>query len=233
MTYAARSYRLLIVDDDAFDRRLYSKLLVRQGCDAREITHTADGASGLEKLRSQTFDCVLLDFNLPDMNGLEFLAKAAAADGDLPCAVVLVTGHGNEAVAVQAMKRGAQDYLVKDQVNDNTLWRAMTQAVTQIELRQRLAGSLRDLTAANLALEQEVATRKAAEADLRAAKEVAEQANQAKTRFVANGDTRAANAAQRHSRLRPTAAPGGGTFYPAGHPCRGHHARRGAPARDD
>ncbi len=185
MTYAARSYRLLIVDDDAFDRRLYSKLLVRQGCDAREITHTADGASGLEKLRSQTFDCVLLDFNLPDMNGLEFLAKAAGADGDLPCAVVLVTGHGNEAVAVQAMKQGAQDYLVKDQVNDNTLWRAMTQAVTQIELRQRLAGSLRELTAANLALEQEVATRKAAEADLRAAKEVAEQANQAKTRFVA------------------------------------------------
>ena len=57
--------------------------------------------------------------------------------------------------------------------------------MTQTELRQRLAGSLRELTAANAALEQEVAIRKAAEAELRAAKEAAEQANQAKTRFVA------------------------------------------------
>ena len=57
--------------------------------------------------------------------------------------------------------------------------------MTQTELRQRLARSLRDLTAANVALEQEVVIRKAAEAELRAAKEAAEQADQAKTRFVA------------------------------------------------
>ena len=179
-----RSYRLLIVDDDAVDRRLYSKLLVQLGPDTCEIQQAVDGAAGLAALRTHKFDCVLLDFKLPDMTGLEFLT-VAAVDGELPCAVVLITGQGNESIAVQAMKRGVRDYLVKDQVNATSLWRTMTQAVTQTELQQRLAASLADLTAANLALEQEVATRKAAEAELRAAKDVAEHANQAKTRFVA------------------------------------------------
>jgi signal transduction histidine kinase len=179
-----RDYRLLVVDDDAVDRRLYGKLLAQLGPDTCDVRQAADGAAGLAALRAGTFDCVLLDFKLPDMTGLEFLA-AAVVDGELPCAVVLITGQGNEAIAVQAMKRGVRDYLVKDQVNAASLWRTMTQAVTQTELQQRLASSLRDLTAANLALEQEATIRKAAEAEMRTAKEAAEQANQAKTRFVA------------------------------------------------
>ena len=179
-----RGYRLLVVDDDPTDRALYSRLLAR-GPDAVTDLHlAADGATGLAMLRAAPYDCVLLDFSLPDMTGLEFLEDASAGD-DGPCAVVLVTGHGNEAIAVQAMKRGAQDYLVKEQVNASSLWRAITGAVTQRTLRQRLAGSVRALTAANTALAQEIATRTAAEAALRHAKEIAEQANQAKTRFVA------------------------------------------------
>ena len=179
-----RDYRLLIVDDDAVDRRLYGRLLAQLGPDTCHIEQASDGASGLAALRAGKFDCVLLDFKLPDMTGLEFLT-AAVVDGELPCAVVLITGQGNEAIAVQAMKRGVRDYLVKDQVNATSLWRTMTQAVTQTELQQQLATSLRDLTAANLALEQEAATRKAAEAAMRVAKEAAEHANLAKTRFVA------------------------------------------------
>ena len=179
-----RDYRLLIVDDDAIDRRLYTKLLHELGPDTCHVQQAADGATGLAMLRADTFDCVLLDFRLPDMTGLEFL-NTVVVDGELPCAVVLVTGQGNEAVAVQAMKRGVQDYLVKDQVNAASLWRTMTQAVTKTELQQRLAGTLRDLTAANQALEQEATTRTAAEAAMRIAKEHAEQASQAKTRFVA------------------------------------------------
>jgi signal transduction histidine kinase len=179
-----RVYRLLIVDDDAVDRRLYCKSLERPGPDTCDIRQTADGVAGLAALRADQFDCLLLDFNLPDMTGLKFLT-AAAVDGELPCAVVLVTGQGNEAIAVEAMKRGVQDYLVKDQVSENSLWRAVTQAVTRAELKQRLASSLCDLTASNLALGQEIATRKAGEVELRAAKDAAEQGSQAKTRFVA------------------------------------------------
>jgi signal transduction histidine kinase len=179
-----REYRLLIIDDDAVDRRLYCKLLAQLGPDTCNVQQAADGVTGLAALRAGKFDCVLLDFRLPDMTGLEFLA-AAVVDDELPCAIVLITGQGNEAIAVQAMKCGVRDYLVKDQVNATSLWRTMTQAVTQTELQLRLACSLRDLTAANLALEQEAAIRKAAEDEMRTAKEAAEHANQAKTRFVA------------------------------------------------
>ena len=101
-------------------------------------------------MRTCAFDCVLLDFNLPGTDGLDFLS-AVAVDGELPSAVVLITGQGSDVIAVEAMKRGAQDYLVKDRVNASSLLRAVTQAVSQVELRRKLAGSLRDLTAANQA----------------------------------------------------------------------------------
>ena len=127
---------------------------------------------------------MLLDFSLPDMTGLEFLEDASAG-GDAPCAVVLVTGHGNEAVAVEAMKRGAQDYLVKDQVNASSLWRAITGAVTQTDLRQRLAGSVRDADRRERGAGAGDRDPHCSRGRTAHAKEIAEQANQAKTRFVA------------------------------------------------
>lgn len=184
MPHADRGYRLLIVDNDETDRRLYGWLLARQAPGQFDIHHAADGAAGLAALRATTFDCVLLDFSLPDVTGLEFLTDAVV-NGALPAAFVLITGHGNEAIAVDAMKLGVQDYLVKDHINEGRLWRAIVRAVSQRELRLRLAESKRALTAANASLEQEVAARKATERELRAAKEAAEQADQAKTRFVA------------------------------------------------
>jgi signal transduction histidine kinase len=184
MPHTDRNYRLLIVDDDETDRRLYGWLLERQAPGAFEIEQAPDGASGIAALRRAAFDCLLLDFSLPDVTGLEFLNEALV-DGELPCAVVLITGHGNEAIAVEAMKLGVQDYLVKDHVNEGRLWRAIARAVSQRELRQRLAQSMHELTAANATLEQEVAAHRQTEAALRAAKEAAELADQAKTRFVA------------------------------------------------
>jgi signal transduction histidine kinase len=179
-----RSYRLLIVDDDAVDRQLYCKLLTQIGANPIHIQQATTGAGGLAALRAEAFNCVMLDFGLPDMTGFEFLA-AAAVDGELPCALVIITGHGNEALAVEAMKRGAQDYLVKDQLNERILWHTLRQAVTKAELQRRLSVSLRVLTAVNLSLEREAVVRSAAEAASRSDKEAADQANQAKTRFVA------------------------------------------------
>jgi signal transduction histidine kinase/HPt (histidine-containing phosphotransfer) domain-containing protein len=184
MTSLERTYRLLIVDDDETDRRLYGWLLARQAPGAFEIEQARDGAEGITALRERNFDCLLLDFSLPDLTGLEFLVEAIV-DGELPCAVVLITGHGNEAIAVEAMKLGVQDYLVKDHVNEGRLWRAIVRAVSQRELRVRLARSMRALTQANATLEQEVDAHKQTEIELRTARDQAEQASQAKTRFVA------------------------------------------------
>jgi len=184
MAQAAREYRLLIVDDDETDRRLYGWLLARQAPGAFVIEQAVDGAAGIAALRARTFDCVLLDFSLPDLTGLEFLADVMA-DGELPAAFVLITGHGNEALAVDAMKLGVRDYLVKDHVNEGRLWRAIVRAVSQRELHQHLTESRCALTAAIGGLEQEIASRVAAEGRLLAAMEAAAQADQARTRFAA------------------------------------------------
>src|ERR1019366_2596221 len=84
-----------------------------------------------------------------------------------------------------AMKLGVQDYLVKDHVNEGRLWRAIVRAVSKRKLRQRLADSMHALTAANASLEQEVAAHEITEAELRAAKESAERAGRARSRFIA------------------------------------------------
>src|SRR5450432_295682 len=184
MPHTERTYRLLIIDDDETDRRLYGWLLARQAPGQFEIFQATDGTAGIAALREQMFDCVLLDFSLPDLTGLEFLAEVAVS-GELPAAFVLVTGHGNEAIAVDAMKLGVQDYLVKDHVNEGRLWRAIVRAVTQRELRQRLTDSIRALTVANAGMKQEAEARRAGEDALRAANDAAEQAERARIRIVA------------------------------------------------
>lgn len=71
------------------------------------------GRIGLELWQQHQPDAVLLDYRLPDLDGLEFLAKLQPFPQQ-PCfPVIMVTGQGNEAIAVQAMKAGAQDYLIK------------------------------------------------------------------------------------------------------------------------
>jgi len=175
MTQSNRVYRLLMVDDDELDRRHLVRLLELQAPGRCEIEHAVDGTSGLAAMSARNYDCVLLDYDLPDMSGLKFLGQAVES-GELPCVVVLVTGHGSEAIAIEAKNLGAQDYLVKDQLDQGSLWRAVKQAITERELHVRLAGTLADLTAANAALEAEACTRMTVENALRAAKEVAEQA---------------------------------------------------------
>lgn len=139
-----RNYHLLIVDDDDVDQRHYRTLLKQQTSAVCEVRQVRDGAAGLAALRAHKPDCVLLDFNLPDMTGLEFLTEAGA-EGELPCAFVLVTGQGSESIAVEAMKCGVEDYLVKGHIDTERLWRVITRAVIQTELRQQLAASQRDL----------------------------------------------------------------------------------------
>jgi signal transduction histidine kinase len=176
---------LLTVDDDMIVQRLYRTFLDQNAPGAFEIVQATSGETALAALRERKFDCILLDFDMPDMTGIEFMRRAADPDGEQPCAVICMTGTGNESIAVEAMKRGAQNYLLNDQMDADSLWRTITQAVTQTELRQRLASSTLDLRRANAALEQEVDIRKATESELRTAKENAEQASLAKTRFVA------------------------------------------------
>jgi len=142
--------KLLIVDDSEADRRLFRILIEESFGSKLEFWGEETGAKGLEICRAVAPDCILIDYKLPDMTGLDFIAQLRSAEApDSPAAVVMLTGLANEQVAVNAMKAGAQDYLVKDRMTSEGLRSAVQRATQKMELisqlkweRDRLTDSL-------------------------------------------------------------------------------------------
>ncbi|WP_189099944.1 EAL domain-containing protein [Deinococcus knuensis] len=134
--------RVLIVEDSEEDAWTYQHLL-RRAAPQVQCTVLGMGADAVEYLRRETPDCVLLDFNLPDMTGLEVLAEARPA-----CAVVMLTGVGDEQVAVLAMNAGAQDYVVKSTLSAAGLLRDLERAVEKYRLQRELTVSRERMQAA-------------------------------------------------------------------------------------
>ncbi len=125
---------ILIVEDDLVDRMACRRALA-QDSDYEFVLAEADtGREGLQLAHEHKPDCVLLDYHLPDLTGLEFLAELQNDVGEIPVPVMMLTGADNAAVAVEALKRGAHDYLVKD---TNRQYLELLPAVIQRVLRER------------------------------------------------------------------------------------------------
>jgi PAS domain S-box-containing protein len=114
MENTTKPYRILIVDDSPEDREMYRRLIARGREQDYLFWETESGEHGLQLYRSEQPDCVVLDYNLPDLSGLEILARLQAEHGGEPVPVIMLTGQGSERVAVQALKLGAQDYFIKN-----------------------------------------------------------------------------------------------------------------------
>jgi two-component sensor histidine kinase/CheY-like chemotaxis protein len=141
--------RLLIVDDSAGDRRLCRILLEEANDPSLEFLEAADGAEGLEACRTLSPDCVLIDYKLPDMTGLEFLEKLPGESQNDRFAIVMLTGKGSGEVAAAALKAGAHEYIMKDHLTAGALLLTIEKATTRRDLirslkaeRDRLAGLL-------------------------------------------------------------------------------------------
>lgn len=114
--------RLLVVDDDRIDR-LACKRALEKASDCQFVILEAEtGKQGLELARSQQPDCILLDHHLPDFNGLEFLAELTRDTGELPMPVIMLTASNHAMIAVEALKLGARDYVVKDPDRESLQW---------------------------------------------------------------------------------------------------------------
>ena len=100
--------RVLVVDDDRFMRGSLTD--AREGA-GHEVVACDSGASALEELNGDAFDAVVTDMKMPKMTGLEFLERARQLDAQLP--VIVITAHGTVETAVQAMKQGAFEYILK------------------------------------------------------------------------------------------------------------------------
>ena len=99
---------ILIIDDEKAIRKTLSEILSYEGY---KIDEAADGEEGIKKFSSTTYDVVLCDIKMPKIDGLEFLEKAKEINADVP--IIVISGHGNIETAVEAVKKGAFDYISK------------------------------------------------------------------------------------------------------------------------
>ena len=128
--------RVLIIDDDPADREIYKQSLNVEPGLRIEFAEANSAAEGIETARRWQPDCILLDYNLPDMDGLEVLPRLRASGQHL-FPVVMLTAYGGEALAVQAMKAGVMDYLPKRQAGE-WLFRTVNNAIQRFQLQRQI-----------------------------------------------------------------------------------------------
>ncbi|MEA5603899.1 PAS domain-containing protein [Nostoc sp. UHCC 0252] len=133
-----RSRIVLIVDDSPEDRELYRRYLLRDREYSYIFLEATLGQQGLELWQQHQPDAILLDYRLPDLDGLEFLAKLQPSIQQSCLPVIVITGQGNEAIAVQAMKAGAQDYIVKERITPERLQIAVNGTIETVQLHTQL-----------------------------------------------------------------------------------------------
>jgi phosphoserine phosphatase RsbU/P len=130
---------LLVVDDDPAFSRFVCQLLESLAGELRCRVTCADSAEAAEEeMRHNQFDLALVDYHLPRASGLDLLAKISSLPPAQQPAVVMLTGSGSESVAVAAMKRGAKDYLQKNEVDVPSLMRALQNALSQKRLADQV-----------------------------------------------------------------------------------------------
>lgn len=142
---------VLIIDDSAVDRATYQRYL-QQSTENYTVLEAELGVEGLDICQRCQPDVMLVDYRLPDLDGIDFLTELQTQINAPP--VIILTGQGNEAIAVEAMKAGAQDYLVKGYLTPEKLRIAVTSVLEKAELRVQLQRSEAERQQAEAALRQ-------------------------------------------------------------------------------
>jgi two-component system cell cycle sensor histidine kinase/response regulator CckA len=118
---------LLVVEDNPGDARLLREMVGEQGSLHTEVTHVESMSAAEEHLAQREVDVIVLDLGLPDAQGVDAVRRARAAAPRAP--LVVLTGQDDELLAAQALREGAQDYLVKGQIDSRGLLRALRYAI--------------------------------------------------------------------------------------------------------
>jgi DNA-binding NtrC family response regulator len=136
---------ILIIDDEKAIRKTLSEILSFEGY---KVDEAADGEEGIKKFKDKNFDLVLCDIKMPKLDGIEFLEKAGEINADIP--IIMISGHGNIETAVEAVKKGAYDYISKPPDLNRlliTIRNAMDKStlVTETKVLKRKASKVQDM----------------------------------------------------------------------------------------
>lgn len=128
--------QVLVIDDDAADRMAMRRHLTFAGA-AIDVQEADTGAGGIALLNARKFDCVFVDYRLPDMEGTALLQNFYDINTDqMPAPFVMLTGQGGEAVMAEALRWGAHDYIVKDNVTTAAVMISLAKAREIFDLKK-------------------------------------------------------------------------------------------------
>ncbi len=181
--------RILQIEDNPGDVRLIREMLK----DCKRLEHHFEEAGSLEegkkRLSKGDIDVVLLDLGLKESYGLDTLKELLSSEFKVPV-VIVMTVMDDEEMGISAVKQGAQDYLIKGQINSYLLGRSIQYALERNQAKEKLEEKVRertkDLILTLQSLKKEIQERKKTEQELQQAKEAAEKASSAKSQFMAN-----------------------------------------------
>ncbi len=164
--------KILIIDDSPVDRKMFIRFLERDPTVQYSFVEASTGASGIAKFEELAPDCILLDYHLNDATGLEVLESLEGVTSGRATGIVMLTGHGDEQIAVRALHTGAHEYVVKDNITEEGLVRTVQNAMEKAELHARV--------------ERQRCVIEARVEELELARRAAEDANRAKGEILAN-----------------------------------------------
>ena len=194
---------LLVVEDSPMYAEILQRLLPALGAEMRFAPKWVDTAEkAVEEVAKTNYALVLLDYKLPGADGMSVLAHIRSLPVQRQPAVIMLTGMGNEAIAVEAMKRGAKDYLSKDCLDVPSLVRAITSALERKRLEEQVARYTEELREKNAQVE----------ADLNMAREIQEAFLPDRYPTFPRNAVAKESALHFHHRYLPTGAVGGDFF---------------------
>ncbi len=145
------SLKICVIDDNPADRELYRQYLIDDFEQEYEFSETGIGGEAIKLCKSNHFDCILLDYNLPDFNGVDFLNEIDR-ETKVKTPIIMLTGQGSETIAAEALRAGAADYLPKRVVSTDSLKRTISNAVEKCHLRNAIENQTHRLQKNNIEL---------------------------------------------------------------------------------
>ena len=138
-----RQIRSLLIEDNPADVELIKHQLSKTEKARHELLHVDRLDAGLALLGTEQIDVVLLDLNLPDGMGIKTFERANAQAPHMP--IIVLTGHDDDELGIEAVQKGAQDYLVKGTVSNNLLGRSIRYAIERKKMLTQLEQSMKEI----------------------------------------------------------------------------------------